>query len=75
MKKSYPTWLVPRTHTIGLDYKTVRARLGAQAVNSKLTEKQLARRGIAAPRKDWSINKRVSQQQLTTEKRAFMMRR
>ena len=45
MKKSYPTWAVPRTHTIGLDYRVVRARLGAQAATAKLTKEQLARRG------------------------------
>jgi hypothetical protein len=47
VKKSYPTWLVPRTHTVGLDYKTVRSRLGAQVANAKLTEEQMRKRSQA----------------------------
>lgn len=45
MRKAMPRWALPRTDSVGLDYRQVRARLGAQAVNANLTEQEIKTRG------------------------------
>ena len=60
MKKSYPSWLVPRLSDVVVDIVTARARLGGQSKAAKMTDEE---RSKAAKRANKARNKALTKKQ------------